>query len=342
MDNSKNIIKIAVISDLHVMAPQLLINEGAAIEDYMARDRKMLRESAEILDTLVANILELKPDLVLVTGDLTKDGERVSHQLVASQLQRLVDNGIQVLVTPGNHDINNPDARVFDGDTTTPTETITRSEFADIYRDMGYDDLSQRDPDTLSYCRVVNDKLAVLAIDACMDRLNTFISHGDARDHTKASGSLEASSQQWLADQASKASAAGKRVIAMMHHHLVPHFERQDQLLGNYIITRHDAVAKQLMEAGVHTIFTGHLHVTDAATQQNAERTDSIVEISTGSAICYPFAMRVATVDRSKKKLDVVTRWLNATQSCPNLRELGRERIINATPVIASMISGKA
>ena len=130
-------LKIAMISDLHVMAPELLVNEGNAFEQYLNRDRKMLRESLEILDSLVGDILELKPDLVLVTGDLTKDGERVSHQLVAGRLQRLVDAGIQVLVVPGNHDINNPDARVYDGDTATPTDTITRSEFAEIYRQTG-------------------------------------------------------------------------------------------------------------------------------------------------------------------------------------------------------------
>ena len=192
-NTTDNILRIAVISDLHVMAPELLVNEGPAIEEYLAQDRKMLRESAEILDTLVGDIIDLKPHMVLVTGDLTKDGERVSHHLVASRLQRLVDAGIQVLVVPGNHDINNPDAKVYDGDNTTQAATISRTEFADIYRHMGYDQQSRRDPDTLSYCRDINDKLTILAIDACMDRLNTFVSRGDARDHCKTSGALEVS-----------------------------------------------------------------------------------------------------------------------------------------------------
>ena len=65
--NSKSI-KIAVISDLHVMAPELLVKDGSAFEQYLSRDRKMLRESVEILDTLVTDIIELKPHLVLVTG----------------------------------------------------------------------------------------------------------------------------------------------------------------------------------------------------------------------------------------------------------------------------------
>ena len=154
-------VKITIISDLHVMVPELLVNEGTAFEEYLARDRKMLRESVEILDTLVVSILELKPDLVMVTGDLTKDGERVSHELVASQLERLTDAGIQVLVVPGNHDINNPDAKVFDGDTATSTDTITRREFAAIYRHAGYDTRSRRDPDSLSYCRDVTDNLSI-------------------------------------------------------------------------------------------------------------------------------------------------------------------------------------
>ena len=49
-------IKIAVISDLHVMAPELLKKDGSAFEQYLNRDRKMLRESLEILDTLVSTI----------------------------------------------------------------------------------------------------------------------------------------------------------------------------------------------------------------------------------------------------------------------------------------------
>ena len=59
--------KIAVISDLHVLAPQLLIKEGSAFEEYLKRDRKMLVESLHILETLVDDILNQQPELTLVT-----------------------------------------------------------------------------------------------------------------------------------------------------------------------------------------------------------------------------------------------------------------------------------
>ena len=276
-------VKMVIISDLHVMAPKLLVNDGPAFEDYVSRDRKMLRESVEILDTLVGDIQALKPDIVLVTGDLTKDGERASHEIVASHLHRLVDAGIQVLVVPGNHDINNPDARFYDGDKTEQADTITRNDFADIYRDMGYDDRSRRDLDTLSYCRDVAPGLTVLAIDACMDRLNTFVSRGDSRDHCKTSGRLEASTQQWLVEQAAAATAAGNRVIAMMHHHLVPHFHMEDTLAAPYVVNDAATLCQQLLQADVHAIFTGHLHISDIS--QMSTRQGEMVEIATAAAV---------------------------------------------------------
>ena len=51
--------------------------------------------------------------------------------------------------------------------------------------------------------------------------------------------------------------------------------------------------------------------------------------------------MRVAQL-RPSHHLAIDTRWVNATASCPTLRQQGRQRIIDAAPALASMISGKA
>ena len=325
-------VRIAIISDLHVMAPELLVNEGSAFEDYLAKDRKMLRESLEILNTLVDSILELQPDLVLVTGDLTKDGERVSHMLVAEQLQRLFDAGIQVLVVPGNHDINNPDAKFYDGDTATSVDTITRAEFADIYHNMGYDDRSRRDADTLSYCRDVTDRLTILGIDACMDRLNTFVSRGDARDHCKTSGRLEPSTQQWLVEQAAQATAAGRHVIAMMHHHLVPHFHMEETLAAPYMVDKAGQLCQRLIEAGVHVIFTGHLHISDVS--QIKHPGGEMVEVATAAAVGYPCQWRVVTCNPVAGKILLHTRTLFSLPSQPDFGETAREVFTNSIPTI--------
>ena len=325
-------VKIAVISDLHVMAPELLVGEGTAFSEYLNRDRKMLRESPAILETLVSAILKERPHLALVTGDLTKDGEEVSHQLVVAQLQRLHTAGIQVLVVPGNHDINNPDAKVFDGEQATSTTTITRQEFAAIYHDMGYDERSRRDPDSLSYSRDVGDRLTILAIDACMDRLNTFVSRGDARDHCKTSGHLEPSTQQWLVDEVSRATAAGRRVIAMMHHHLVPHFHMEDKLAAPYMVDDAAPLCGRLVEAGLHVIFTGHLHISDIS--QTRHRHGQMVEIATAAAVGYPSQWRMVGCNPSAGKLHLRTISLHSLPGDVDFAQRSRLVFVNCVPTM--------
>src|SRR3712207_6769925 len=117
--------KLAVLSDIHVMAPELLQEDGPAFQNYIARDRKMLKESVLLLKVAVDALVSERPDVVVVAGDLTKDGERVSHELVARQLLKpLHENGIPVYVIPGNHDVNNPHAVIFHNDTTKRTDTV--------------------------------------------------------------------------------------------------------------------------------------------------------------------------------------------------------------------------
>ena len=333
--------RIVIISDVHLLSPEL-ITPGSAIDRADAGETKMMAMSDDIMTAITDSIIKMEPTVVLLTGDLTNNGERMSHERMAQHLVRMKQQGIQPLVIPGNHDCNNPYARSFDGDRTVPTATVTREEFVQIYKDFGYGKTSVRDTASLSYCCEPFKGTVIIGIDSNMDEQNTLTCRGDSVDTYHNGGRIKPETLQWVIDRASEARKQGKLVIAMMHHHLVPHFDQEERLLANYIIKRHDETARQLLESGIHTIFTGHLHVTDAATAYNSEGTDSIVEIATGSAICYPFALRTASIDDKKKTLQVNTQWLTSTASCPTLREQGRQRIIAAAPGLASMISGKA
>ena len=333
--------RMVIVSDVHLLSPEL-ITPGSAIDRADAGETKMMAMSDEIMTAITDSIIKMKPAVVLLTGDLTHNGERLSHERMAQHLERMKQQGIQPLVIPGNHDCNNPYARSFDGDRTVPAATVTRDEFAQIYREFGYGKTSVRDTASLSYCCEPFKGLVIIGIDSNMDQLNTLTSRGAATDTYHNGGRIKPETLQWVTERAREARKQGKQVIAMMHHHLVPHFDQEEQLLANYIVQRHDETARQLLEAGIHTIFTGHLHVTDAATAYNSEGTDSIVEIATGSAICYPFALRTATIHFKEKMLQVDTQWLTSTATCPTLREQGRQRIIAAAPGLASMISGKA
>ena len=333
--------RIVIISDVHLLSPEL-VTPGSAIDRADAGETKMMAMSDDIMTAITDSIIKMEPTVVLLTGDLTHNGERLSHERMRQHLERMRGQGIQPLVIPGNHDCNNPYARSFDGDRTMPTATVSREEFAQIYRDFGYGKTSVRDTASLSYCCEPFKGVVIIGIDSNMDEENTLTSRGDSADTYHNGGRIKPETLQWVIDRAGEARRQGKLVIAMMHHHLVPHFDQEERLLANYIIKRHDETARQLLESGIHTIFTGHLHVTDAATAYNSEGTDSIVEIATGSSICYPFALRTATINYKAKTLRVDTKWLTSTATCPTLREQGRQRIIAAAPGLASIISGKA
>lgn len=297
--------QIFVMSDIHVMHPDLLVKEGAAFESYLNSDRKLLVESPVILSAMIDTILDCKPDLVLIPGDLTKDGERLSHELVRENLARLKQAGIQVCVVPGNHDVNNPHALVYNGDVTEYAETVSREEFAEIYQDYGYGSGAIRDPHSLSYLTEVAPDLVVLGIDACRYEDNRFISAGDSVDVCVTDGRLKPETLAWISEKNDSLRKDGKQVLAIMHHNLVEHFNMQATIASPYVVTNDSLVRETLMKAGVRVVFTGHFHISDIAKDYNSQKTDSIYDIATGSTVTYTCPFREIVLSSDNRLLSV-------------------------------------
>ena len=122
---------IYIATDIHVMDSSLVINEGSAMTNYLAQDRKMLSQSTEAFQAVIDSAISHQADVLLICGDLTKDGEKIGHERVSRMLGKALQAGIKTFVIPGNHDIRNPFAKYFDGDKTSPAEGITAE--GDIY-----------------------------------------------------------------------------------------------------------------------------------------------------------------------------------------------------------------
>lgn len=302
--------KIAVITDTHVLAPELLINKGTAWEDEVNNDRKLIDYSQEVFDYLVDKFKTDKPDLLLISGDLTKDGEKVSHQYVVNGLNELKAAGVKVYVIPGNHDIGGNNAKSFNGNSTTPVDTISSEEFASIYADYGYTD-TERDPNSLSYTCEPITGLVLLGID----------SHG---------GSLSDATLNWVCQQANKAWKEGKQVIAMMHHPLMPHILMADKLIKTYCIADYETVRNRLADAGVRVILTGHVHISDNARDWNADLTKEIYDLNTGSVISYPCDYRIMTLSEDMQTLDITTESITKLPSNTNFSSIAKTRLENS------------
>lgn len=318
---------IMVLSDIHVMAPSLLVQAGSAFEEYLASDRKLLQESEDILATMISKIIESHPDLVLIPGDLTKDGERASHEMVVDYLNQLQAEGIQVLVVPGNHDVNNPNAHLYNGDHTEFASTVSAEEFASLYEAYGYGQNVKRDENSLSYAAEVLDNLVVLGIDGCMYEKNTFQSQGDSADICITDGRIKPSTLEWLCNQAQEANRSGKQVIAIMHHNLVEHFNGQASIASPYVIREDSLVKEQFMQAGIRVVFTGHFHISDIAMDYNSTKTDSIYDIATGSTVTYPCPYRYVTLNENNTIVEIESRLLKDVPAYEDFDSYARTKL---------------
>lgn len=300
---------IVVLSDTHVMGPGLLVNDGAAWQKELANDRKLFDYSQEVFDVLMETMLSEKPDMVLITGDLTKDGELLSHQYVAGQLNRLREAGIKTFVIPGNHDFGSKHALIFDGDQSSKAEVVSREQFTELYRNHGYGAGSLRDETSLSYCCEPVDGLLLIGLDSGKD------------------GRLEESTLQWACQQAAQAQQQGKYVLTMMHHALLPHFNAEDQMLPSSVVQNYETVRNRLADAGVQVVLTGHIHISDIAKDYNADLTRSIYDISTGSVISYPCDYRRLSLSEDRAQLSVSTSRITTLPDHPVFGTTAKERL---------------
>ena len=301
-------LKIAVMSDIHYMSPSLLKNgaaNGDAFLTYLNFDSKLLEYSDPILRDVVLQLKHDKPDIVLIPGDLTKDGEKVSHDAVAGMLQQLADCGIKVNVIPGNHDINNPEARMYNGDKESPAPTINAGDFPKIYGNFGYKDAICRDPNSLTYICQPYRGLWILGIDDCeyYDNTNIAIVAGKIRPETMT----------WILGKLKEAKQKNITVLSMMHHGIVEHYTGEETLDPGYVTTGYETNGPLLLNAGLKIMFTGHYHANDI-TLLRTEGGDVLYDIETGSLVTPPSPYRMVTL--TKQGMDISTSWITSID-CP-------------------------
>jgi len=277
------VLRLATFSDPHYFATNLLVADGVAFQTYLAQDRKLIAESAAITKEVVDQIIARNPNFVLVTGDLTKDGELASHLAFSSELARLEAAGAQVLVIPGNHDIDNPMAAAYDGSTVTPVPSVSPAQFKSIYGAFGYDLASAMDPSSVGYAADLTPSLRMVCMDSTQYGNRTY---GSFTNGTRLA---------WITNQIASAHADGKLVIGMMHHGLMEHFPGQKALFSEYVINDYQTLAPLFAGLGMKAVFTGHFHANDIVAGTFGGRT--IYDIETGSTVTWPCPYRVMELD---------------------------------------------
>jgi 3',5'-cyclic AMP phosphodiesterase CpdA len=269
---------IYVTNDIHYLA-ESLHDRGPLFQRVIkARDGKNIDAQEGILGGLRFSVERERPDIVLLNGDLTYNGERESHLALARYLEELEKSGARVYVIPGNHDINNPLARSFFKDHAWVTPPVSPREFERIYRNFGYAEAVFRDRKTLSYVAEPMQGLRLLMLDSNKYRNNRILRYPEV------SGAIPWSTKKWIRRAAARAKKDGALLVAAMHHSLMDHHP-----MINKGFTVDDAPALQTLFAdlGIPFVLTGHIH----AQEISQRRTGSgriVYDIATSALSVYP------------------------------------------------------
>lgn len=239
--------RIILATDLHYQSA-LGDDGGDAFRLFVERsDGKVIRYLPQLLEAFMDQVIEERPSVLVLSGDITMNGEKMNHEELSGRLKRVQDAGIQVLVIPGNHDINNSNAAVYYGAEKASVPSIDGSQFYDIYRQYGYDQAMSRDSDSLSYVYELDEKNWLLLLDSCQyEPVN------------KVEGRLKESTMAWMDGQLQKAREEGVFVLPIAHHNLLA----QSRMYTTQCAMDNNGEVIQLLQKYQLPLFlSGHLHV---------------------------------------------------------------------------------
>lgn len=267
-------VKIITATDLHFLSPQ--INDKSEIlKNLSARgDGKVVPYSGEIVEAFMDQVIQAKPDYLVLTGDLTYNGEETSHEDLVKILHKVEANNIEVLIIPGNHDISIPFAYAFKEGQAWEENSVTYAEFYEMYKDFGPGEALLKDSASASYIKEVSDKLWIAMID-----VNT----------EKNSNKISKDTLTWLDSALAEAKAKGAAVISGTHQNILIHNER---FSDGYLIDNHSDLQKLLESYGVRYNMTGHIHIQNLALSETG-----LNETVTGALAVSPHNFAQITID---------------------------------------------
>ena len=158
-----------LVTDTHYFENELGA-EGKAFEEKMATEQYFVRESSAIVKSTFARISEDKEtDIVIIPGDLTKNGEKESHKSFIKELYKLKESGKKIFVLFSGHDYGEI-SYAYKNDERIEVEGTDFHALCDMYRDFGYGEALSIDEPTHSYVAEITEGVRMLAI--CCDSLD--------------------------------------------------------------------------------------------------------------------------------------------------------------------------
>ncbi len=253
-------VTLLVANDLHYLSPTLLGDSAFFSTPHSYFDGKPVHHSAAITDAFLAQVIEQRPKALILAGDLTLNGARASHRELAKKLAAVKQAGIDLLLLPGNHDV---DRTAVDYTGAEPQEAphITSSDFFALYDPLLPETLVSRDEASFSYIYEAGEKLWFLLVDT----------------NTNGKGFVKDNTLTWIETQLKTARRKGIRVVSVTHQNLYAHSEL---LSFGYTLYNADRLLELYDKYNVRCNLSAHIHIQSIQNQPVPEVVTAALSIT--------------------------------------------------------------
>lgn len=285
---------VGVISDIHYYPAELTGDYCPAFLEFSENDTRQIGQSVGLLNStlyaLEKHAEEKGLKYLLISGDLSRNGEYEAHRVLAQRLEQFEsDTGIQVIVINGNHDINRSGAVTFENGVMEEARATTPQEWLYLYRNLGYDIAYH------TYTPYTGQQAGMLSYSVKLDGGYRLIAM-DMEEYSSDEGGYPYDLMQWVKNEMADAVSDGEKIIGMVHHSVAAHFDTQTTVMSSLMVENQLETSEAFADGGMRYVFTGHTHMSDIATAAS-DSGATITDIMTASLIGYPNTFREVVFD---------------------------------------------
>ncbi len=310
----EKVFSIATASDIHYYPESLAGDKREAFYTYVESHNCVYDDLDNILNASLASFeYEVENNgvkYIVLVGDLTTNGEYEGHKELASKLLEFEEKtGAVILVTPGNHDINNPRASQFTDNTKQPAKTTSMADFYEIYNELGFSDayhqfseFGENKAGSLSYSVKTEDGYRLILADG--GKFTGDVTKS-GEDKQETSGTFTPELLEWILAEAEDAKKDGETPILFTHWNLSGMNYFHEYVMQGFAIDDVYKLQEILADAGINYSFGGHQHTSDVAITYT-DSGNPMHSVITPPLTQFPFSYRVTDFKKnSEGGLDV-------------------------------------
>ena len=286
-----NQLEFTVISDTHYYSKKNWVDGYP--KDYTPKNDQLLFSASEeiVKHTFESLCRNDTPEIILISGDLTYNGEITSHEEMKQLLTELKQKGKKVFVITSTHDYytpNMPTVGINKNGEYVEVESVKREEL------LGYNEALSVHKESMSYMAQLTDGFRLLALND---------DYGDP--HCGYSDDCF----KWICEQVEQAHNDGQFVVAMTHHPVIPPSPIYSAAASGDMLDKYELRSRQFAQMGLSFILTGHTHIHNISSINVNGK--AFYDISTAALTGFPPAYRKIHIDKTDRKIDIKSTFVD-------------------------------